>query len=161
MGSDYCYQTFRNSPLATELDDEQCGLLAKQVVCRSLKDGEILLKEGDVDLSLYVIANGNLAVTHETGGGDWIVLHTLRARDLAGELGFLDGLEHTATLRSIGPTELYSLDRGKLEALLDAHPRLVYQVMRSVIRSVHGTLRRMNVQYVELSNYISKQHGRY
>jgi hypothetical protein len=26
---------------------------------------------------------------------------------------------------------------------------------------VHGTLRRMNIQYVEMSNYINKQHGRY
>lgn len=161
MASDYCYETFRNSPLATELSDEQCALLAKQVVCRSLVDGEILLKEGAVDQSLYVIAKGNLAVTHESGNGDWIVLHTLRPRDLAGELGFLDGLEHSATLRSIGPTELFSLERSRLEALLDEHPKLVYQVMRAVIRSVHGTLRRMNVQYVELTNYINKQHGRY
>ncbi len=161
MASDNCYQTFRSSPLAAELNDEQCALLAKQVVCRTLTDGEILLKEGAVDQSLYVIAKGNLAVTHESGGGDWIVLHTLRPSDLAGELGFLDGLEHSATLRSIGPTELFSLERSRLEALLDEQPRLVYQVMRAVIRSVHSTLRRMNVQYVELTNYISKQHGRY
>ena len=161
MVSDYCYETFRSSPLAAELSDEQCALLAKQVVCRSLADGEILLKEGAVDQSLYVIAKGNLAVTHESGTGDWIVLHILRPRDLAGELGFLDGLEHTATLRSIGPTELFSLERSRLEALLDEQPKLVYQVMRAVIRSVHSTLRRMNLQYVELTNYINKQHGRY
>lgn len=161
MASDYCYQTFRSSPLAAELNDEQCAVLAKQVVCRTLADGEILLQEGAVDQNLYVIAKGNLAVTRDSGGGDWIVLHTLRPRDLAGELGFLDGLEHSATLRSIGPTELFSLERSRLEALLDEQPRLVYQVMRAVIRSVHSTLRRMNVQYVELSNYISKQHGRY
>lgn len=161
MASDYCYETFRSSPLASELSDEQCALLAKQVVCRSLADGEILLKEGAVDQSLYVIAKGNLAVTRESGNGDWIVLHMLRPRDLAGELGFLDGLEHSATLRSIGPTELFSLERSRLEALLDEQPKLVYQVMRAVIRSVHSTLRRMNVQYVELTNYINKQHGRY
>jgi CRP/FNR family transcriptional regulator, cyclic AMP receptor protein len=161
MESDHCYEAFRNSPLAAELSADQCALLAKHVVCRNLKDGEVLLKEGDKDQNLYVIANGNLAVTRNTGGGDWIVLHILRPRDLAGELGFLDGLEHSATLRSIGPTDVYSLDRGNLEALLDTDPRLVYQVMRSVIRSVHSTLRRMNAQYVEMTNYISKQHGRY
>jgi CRP-like cAMP-binding protein len=90
-----------------------------------------------------------------------VVLHVLRSRDLAGELGFLDGQKHTATLRSIGPTELISLERDSLENLLATHPRVVYQVMRAVIRSVHSTLRRMNIQYVEMSNYINKQHGRY
>ena len=161
MAADDCYETFRKSPLAVELTDEACALLAEHLVCRRLKDGEILFREGDVDNNLYVIAEGNLAVTHETPEGEWVVLHVLRSRDLAGELGFLDGQKHTATLRSIGPTELISLERESLESLLATHPRVVYQVMRAVIRSVHGTLRRMNIQYVEMSNYINKQHGRY
>ena len=33
--------------------------------------------------------------------------------------------------------------------------------MRAIMRTVHGILRRMNTQYVELTNYIAKQHGRY
>ena len=28
-------------------------------------------------------------------------------------------------------------------------------------RDWHGILRRMNLQYVEMTNYITKQHGRY
>jgi CRP-like cAMP-binding protein len=161
MTTDNCYEAFRKSPLAAELTEEASDLVSRLLVCRRLKDGEILIREGDVDNSLYVVADGNLAVTHETPEGEWVVLHVLRSRDLAGELGFLDGQKHTATLRSVGHTELFSLERDSLEKLLDAHPRIVYQVMRAIIRSVHGTLRRMNIQYVEMSNYINKQHGRY
>ncbi|MGA7179564.1 MAG: cyclic nucleotide-binding domain-containing protein [Thiobacillaceae bacterium] len=161
MAVEDCYEDFRKSPLAAELTDEESALVSQHLACRRLKDGEILFREGDVDNSLYVIADGNLAVAHETPEGEWVVLHMLRPGDLAGELGFLDGLKHTATLRSIGQTELISLEREHLEELIDTHPRVVYQVMRAVIRTVHGTLRRMNIQYVEMSNYINKQHGRY
>ena len=35
------------------------------------------------------------------------------------------------------------------------------QVMRAIIRAAHRILGRMNAQFVEMSNYISKQHGRY
>lgn len=161
MAADNCYEAFRKSPLAVELTDDECNLVNQHLVCRRLKDGEILFREGDVDNNLYVIADGNLAVAHETPEGEWVVLHVLRTRDLAGEMGFLDGLKHTATLRSIGPTELISLERDSLEQLLNTHPRVVYQVMRAVLRTVHGTMRRMNIQYVEMSNYINKQHGRY
>jgi CRP-like cAMP-binding protein len=149
------------SSLAAELDLQQCLLLAQQVTTRSLKDGEILISEAAVDNELHVLVSGSLAVTHETGNGEWIALHLLRPRDMAGELGFLDGQEHSATLRAVGPTEIYSLRRDRLEALLLVEPRLVYLVMRAIIREVHGILRRMNIQYVELSNYVSKQHGRY
>ena len=33
--------------------------------------------------------------------------------------------------------------------------------MRAIVRSVHAILTRMNLEYVELTNYITKQHGRY
>ena len=33
--------------------------------------------------------------------------------------------------------------------------------MRGVVRHVHGIVRRMNMQSVEMSNYIYKQGGRY
>jgi hypothetical protein len=33
--------------------------------------------------------------------------------------------------------------------------------MRAIIRGVHNTLRRMNMQHQELTNYITQQHGRY
>ncbi|MCX7173614.1 MAG: cyclic nucleotide-binding domain-containing protein [Proteobacteria bacterium] len=155
------WQIVRNSPLAAELNDGQCLLLAGQAVTRHLEDGEILMREGAVDSDLHVVVSGGLAVTHETGSGDWIALHLLRPRDMAGELGFLDGLEHSATLRAVGSTEIFSVKRERLETLLETDPRLVYLVMRAIVREIHGILRRMNTQHVELSNYISHQHGRY
>jgi CRP-like cAMP-binding protein len=151
----------RTSSLVAELDDAQKAVLADLVTCRTLADGEILLREGDVSNELHVIAAGGLAVTRDTGNGDWVVIHVLRPRDLAGELGFLDDTEHSATLRAMGPTQVFSLRRDKLEGLLGTQPAIVYRVMRAIMREVHGILRRMNVQYVELTNYITKQHGRY
>jgi CRP-like cAMP-binding protein len=151
----------RRSPLAAELSEEQCAVLSELVTPRRLQNDEILIREGRIDNSLHVVIKGMLGVTKETGGGDWVHLHILKDGDLAGELGFLDGLEHSATLRSIGETEVLSLTRDNLEALLEAHPTIVYRVMRAIIRAVHSIVRRMNTQYVELTNYITKQHGRY
>jgi CRP-like cAMP-binding protein len=53
------------------------------------------------------------------------------------------------------------LDRTSFESLLDKDPDLVYKVMRAIIRTVHRILRNMNVQQVELTNYIAREHGRY
>jgi CRP/FNR family cyclic AMP-dependent transcriptional regulator len=158
---DKTFQMVRNSSLTTELTNQQCLLLAPKVVARSMQDGEILIQEGAVDANLHIVVSGNLAVTRQTGEGEWITLHLLRPKDMAGELGFLDGREHSATLRAVGPTEILSLKRDSLEALLDSQPKVVYLVMRAIVREVHGILRRMNAQQVELSNYICKQHGRY
>ncbi len=161
MGDQVKYDILRSSPFAVELTDEQCKELAKVIETRRLKDGEVLIQEGHSDNSLHVIMSGMLAVVKESGGGESTTLHILKVGDLAGALGFIDGLEHSATLTSIGDTEVFTLRRESFEALLNTDPLIVYRVMRSIVRSVHAIVRRMNNQYVELTNYISKQHGRY
>jgi CRP/FNR family cyclic AMP-dependent transcriptional regulator len=151
----------RSSPLVAEMDDQQKDIIANLVTWRSLDDEEVLIREGEVSNELHVIAAGSLAVTRDTGNAEWVVVHLLRTRDMAGELGFLDSLEHSATLRAVGPTQIFSLRRDRLEELIGTQPMIVYLVMRAIVREVHGILRRMNVQYVEMTNYIAKQHGRY
>ncbi len=160
MSTENCQQ-FINSPLVEELTQEEQVILCGIITTQTLNDGEVLMQEGKIDHKLHGIIKGGLAVGKITGGGNWIDLQQLRQGDLAGELGFIDGLPHSATLRAIGDTEVFILERDKLESLLDEHPHLVYHVMRAIIRVVHTILRRMNTQYVEMTNYITRTHGRY
>jgi hypothetical protein len=53
------------------------------------------------------------------------------------------------------------LERSKFESLINTHPAIVYYVMRGIVRYVHGIVRRMNTQSVEMSNYIYKTKGRF
>ena len=150
----------RGSAIGSELSDAECAILAGVITRRTLKNEEILIEEDQVDQRLYVIVSGALEVCRHSGG-DWVSLHVLKTGDLAGELGFIDGQPHSASLRSIGPTEVFILERRQFESLLEGHPKVIYAVMRTILRTAHAILRRMNLQYIELSNYITKQHGRY
>lgn len=149
------------SVLSKDLSGEECQILDSLGTLRDLKDGEVLIEEGKVDNCLHVLVSGTLAVTRQMAGGEPMLLHMLHGGELAGELGFIDGQEHTATLRATGPAAVFSLERGRFESLLETHPMLVYRLMRAIIRGVHKTLRRLNMQQMELSNYITHEHGRY
>lgn len=151
----------QNSILGEGLSKEQCELLAPLIGVRGLSGGEFLLNEGHKDNALHVIIKGKLEVVKQTGAGEWATLQVLGEGEMAGELGFIDGLEHSAGLRALNDCEVLSLERDKFESLIHQDPDLVYHVMRTIIRTVHGILRKMNVQYVEMTNYIFKQHGRY
>jgi CRP/FNR family cyclic AMP-dependent transcriptional regulator len=102
-----------------------------------------------------------MEVVAHAAGGEQVGLQILREGDILGELGFLDGVEHSAGVRAMGNCELLRLDRASFERLLDKDPELVYKVMRAIVRTVHRILRNMNFQQVELTNYIAKQNGRY
>ena len=150
----------RNSALAAELTGDQCGVLSQLMEVRDLGDGEILVKQGASDKHLYAVVSGALAVARESDG-QWVNLHVLTKGDLANELGFMDGRPHYAALRAAGPTRILSLERDKLESLLQREPVIVYRVMRSILRVVHIILNRLAMQSSELMNYMFKIHGRY
>jgi CRP/FNR family cyclic AMP-dependent transcriptional regulator len=151
----------QHSTLISDLSPEQCNELSSITRVRELADGEVLIKQGETDETLHIVGKGELAVERETAGGKRVTLHVLRPGDLAGEMGFVDGTEHSASLRAIGETVVVSLRRQDLETILTSKPEVVYGVMRGTIRTVHRILREINLQYVELNNYITKTHGRY
>lgn len=47
------------------------------------------------------------------------------------------------------------LDRGKLEEHLYTHPVLVYRLTRGITRYVHGRLRHLSVEVLELNQRIA------
>lgn len=159
MTNEHCF--ILRTLLGDQLSEEECNFFKQLGTIRELSDGEVLIKEGEVDDCLHIILSGNLAVTRQAAGGDFVNLHVLRRGDLAGGLGFIDGLEHSATLRSVGSCSVFILHRNRFDPLIEGNPKLVFNLMKAIVRGVHGTLRRMNQQQVELSNYINHQHGRY
>ena len=89
------------------------------------------------------------------------MLATLRAGDLGHELGFLDGTPCYASLVATTAAQVLLLERTRLESLIDSEPRLLYAVMRAILRSTHALQTRLSTQASELTNYVVKQHGRY
>jgi CRP/FNR family cyclic AMP-dependent transcriptional regulator len=149
------------SALGGELLDNEAGALAAIMTAQMLVAGAFLLEEGDADDSLHVILDGKLEVVKRTGAGEEASLAILRGGDLAGELSFIDGERHTVGLRALCETQVLTLSRAEFEKLVNKQPELVYKVMRAVARSAHRIVHRMNTEFIELSNYIFKQHGRY
>lgn len=149
------------SSLGSELSQEEADALGSIMTARELADGEFLINEGVADDALHVLLDGKLEVVKHAGADETASLAILREGDLAGELSFIDGATHTVGLRALCKTQVLSLTRADFESVVDEKPQLVYKVMRAVARSAHRIVHRMNHQFIELNNYIFKQHGRY
>ena len=149
------------SSLGAELSQKEAGTLAGLMSHSELADNEFLIKEGATDDSLHVLLSGKLEVVKSTGADESASLAILRPGALAGELSFVDGAQHTVGLRALSDCRVLRLKREDFEGIIDDHPRLAYKVMRAVVRSAHRIVHQMNYEFVELSNYIFKQHGRY
>jgi CRP-like cAMP-binding protein len=151
----------RQSKFAAELTEAQVQTLSDLVTLRDLKDGDVLVNEGESDNHLYSIVDGLLCVVKNAGTRDEVTFFSIGAGDFADELSFMDGAVHYASLIARGDTCVLGLEREKLESLLEAHPDIVYRVMRTIVRAAHQIQAQLSMQSVELTNYISKLHGRY
>ena len=149
------------SKLAVELNDEERRVLARAMTLRDLRHGEVLVREGSADDHLYVVVSGVLGVVKGAGLEEEVTLNAIRPGDVVGELSFLDGATRYASLVALSDTRVLGLSRSALEGLLDTHPKVVYHVMRAIVRVVHEIQRRLSMQTAELTNYLYKTHGRY
>ncbi|MDR2877383.1 MAG: cyclic nucleotide-binding domain-containing protein [Chromatiales bacterium] len=154
------YKSICQSSLGVELEPDECRILADVMSMRHLEDGELLVKENEADNTLFVLIEGKLAVTGTVLGQE-LVVYTMKIGECAGTRAFVDRTPRKATLRAIGHTTVYMLKPDAFEAMLDAHPRIVYKIMRALFRITHTNLMRMNLESQELVNYVSKVRGRY
>jgi CRP/FNR family transcriptional regulator, cyclic AMP receptor protein len=149
------------SRLGAELSEQEAATLADLMDMRELGGGEYLITEGTTDDSLHVIVEGTLEVVKRTAGDTTASIAIIREGHLAGELSFIDGNVHTVGLRALSDSKIMSLARDDFETIVDENPQLIYKVLRAVARSAHRIMHQMNHEFIELNNYIFKQHGRY
>jgi CRP-like cAMP-binding protein len=153
-------QRVRNSTLGAELYEDEARVLAAIMGVHHLKDGELLVSEGGKEHTLFMLAEGRLAVINASDGKDMVV-YTMTEGECAGTRAFVDRTPRKATLRALGEATVYTLTPEPFEALLDQYPRIVYKVMRALFRVTHSNLMRMNQESQELAKYITKTGGRY
>ncbi len=155
--------TLRTSPVTEELSEAEVEILAQLFETQEYQAGDIIVHpEDEQPDNLYILAYGDIEVKIKSAGGE-TTIHVLKPGDLAGMITFAGGAasQVSATLYAMGPTKVLSMNRLKFESLLNSHPRLVYRVMRGIIRNMHGIVRRVNRESSELANYIYKTGGRY
>jgi len=153
-------QVIGKSVLGAEMTEEECRTLAGIMQLIELADGEFLVKEGDKDDHLHLLAKGRIRAEN------WVdkkhsVLYEMRVGELAGTRAFVDGTPRRATMRAIGGATLYALAPADFDNLVDSHPRLVYKAIRAVFRMTYINLMRTDAESEQLKNYFFKSHGRY
>ena len=103
---------------------ESLGSQARSV---SLADGDVLVEQGDAADNVYFIRSGTVTASKSTSQGD-VVVGTVEAGQVIGEVTVVAGGLRTATLRASGPVEVLEIDRSEFEAFLNGNPELADSV---------------------------------
>jgi signal transduction histidine kinase len=123
----------RTSPLFAQLPDRDVAELAAGAQAVRLPAGEVLMAEGDPSDAMIVVLDGQIEVTRDGGGGPPVLLNVCSRGDLLGELGVLQGVPRSATVRARTPALVQRIGADALDRLL-AHPRSARALLQATAR---------------------------
>lgn len=112
------------------LGPEQWRVLSPYLSEHEIRAGDLLIKQGDSDRTMYLIARGTLQV-YVTGAPAGSRVALLRAGSVTGEPGlFVDG-PRSANVEAMTPCTVWALRLPRLEELAQRVPALALELVRA------------------------------
>ncbi len=152
------------STLVSELRESEIEILTDLITVQSYKAGKFIVKPGSRKLedALLILVEGRLEVSSIVDE-EPMVMHLKDPGDMARVISFVGSnmMKIDATIEVMEDSTVLLLERARLESLLGTHHSIVYYVMRSLVRYVHGLARHKSAETEELSNYFYRVNGRF
>lgn len=151
-------QLISQSVLGADLTDKDCEILSEVVKQKDLESGEVLFEPETVDGNLYILIEGKLDILKVTGPNKTINISALKEGAMIGELSFIDGIAHTMRLQARKPSKVLYVQRDDFEQLTQTHPKVVFNVMRSILRYSHKLQRKMLQENLEMQRMVQNEY---
>lgn len=133
----------RSLDIFKDLRDRELGPLVAALHSRTYREGEHVFLEGDIGRALFVLESGKVELTRRGRDGREETLYTLQPGDFFGEMALLESLPRSATATAVERSQLHLLYKTKLDALLQAEPRIGVNIMGHLARLLSARLRRV------------------
>jgi signal transduction histidine kinase len=128
----------RESPIFSNLREEDLNALVTNSIRRTVEPGECLIVEGEVGNSLIVILTGEVEVVRDTGDAE-TSLARFGPGSFVGEMALIDRGPRTATVRALTSAEILEISRDEFERLLNESPDACRVLLGTVLRRLKST----------------------
>lgn len=129
------------------LSDDEREALKQVAVTHSYGSGDVVFNQGDKVENLLVVVRGMLRVTHVFEGGKLSeFVGPLGPGDVVGEMSFVDGKGASATLIADGDTEVMTIPRSAIDALMDEDPSFSGRFYKDLLLHLSRRLRATNLR---------------
>jgi CRP-like cAMP-binding protein len=110
---------------------------------KSWADGEVIVRQGEVGNSMFVVQAGEVEVLRETEDGE-VRLAILGAGDFFGEMSIFEHEVRSATVRARGEARVLTVDKRTLLKRIKEDPFLAV----SILQTMSNRLREINAELV-------------
>ena len=127
------------------LNVDQWRAIAPYLTRHDIRAGDLLIKQGDTDRTMYFLGQGSLQVFVTGGPPGSNRIAILRAGSAVGEPGLFSDGPRMANVEAMTPCAVWALRGPRLEELAQRSPALALELLRAA-GGVMATRMRANLQ---------------
>ena len=113
------------------LSPDQWRVVGPYLTRHDIRAGDLLIKQGDSDRSMYFLGQGSLQVFVTGGPPGSNRIAILRAGSVVGEPGLFGDSPRMANVEAMTPCIVWALRGPRLEELAQRQPALVLELLRT------------------------------
>lgn len=117
----------RSSKLFSRIAPKRLNEFATKMTLQIVQEGDAIIREGESDLSLYVIKKGKVVVSKMKQGRP-LILQELGPGELFGEMAVVSGQVRSASVYAAGRVELMAMKGEEFKAFIKYHPLLLHGI---------------------------------
>ncbi len=99
------------------------------------RDGEVIVRQGEVGDCMYVIQEGRVQVVEERNGQE-VPLAIREAGELFGEMAIFERDVRSATVRALGEVRVLSVDAATFLRRVHEDPSIAYRLVKMMSRRI-------------------------
>ncbi|MEP6846183.1 MAG: cyclic nucleotide-binding domain-containing protein [Panacibacter sp.] len=137
-------QMLREIPLFATLNPEELQDLLKQLEKEIYPPHTVVFWMDEPGDKLYLIEEGEVRISYTNKDGKEITLGIQGEGTFFGELSLLDGGLHTATVRTIKETTVFTINQVTFYSYLDKHPQFSRTLLAVLVDRLRTNIRNMH-----------------
>jgi CRP/FNR family cyclic AMP-dependent transcriptional regulator len=124
--------------LFSGLDEQQLSELFSKTVARQFPANAMIINEGDISDSLYIILSGGVKTFLSNEEGKEIVLNNQGPGEYFGEMALLDSAPRSASVMTTEQSKLLIISRPVFETFLKQHPATMLRILQRAISRIRA-----------------------
>ena len=150
------YNRLHSLTIFKELDKNELEIVNKHVFEQSVKKDSILFAEGMPGELLYVIISGCVEIIKETKNNGKMILATIGANDIVGEMSLIDSEPRSATGRTSEDSVLLVINKQSFNEILKSDPRIAAKVLMGLLKVISRRLRTTDKKIEDIKKIVKK-----
>ena len=129
--------------LFSNLSEAHLSSIAEFCVERSFSAGDVVIKQGNSGIGLYVLCSGKVKIVKETASGKKMDMAELGPGDFFGEMTVLDNAPRSADVIALEESRCLVLSAWDFNARMKVDPEIALQILPVVVKRFRETNERL------------------